>query len=315
MFSKRFELSVYDRKRIAIYGAYWIVLLLVLFPTDVKEFLTAQGVGTWIISWLFTVWVVTLQKFLKDNSFDDPLNILDGSDEWAEDEDDILLEWESAMLDKLSKVATADTIRISYNQYADARTKSACTLFSPLGVASSIFNRQLTQSEIIELRDFAVKEFWYKVWQWAYFETGVRCVVKRWNQKFPNEKILYFKTQHGTEELRQVLLKWYGACGGYRGNAQYNKDRMDWILNGVNFWDTTYWHATSRHSINGEMRCYDSIPTMMRYRFANDPVKIRGRYKNCYVILPEKEVPKDTLNKLQQIRAKKWLANHNKSVW
>jgi hypothetical protein len=36
------------------------------------------------------------------------------------------------MLDKLSKVANADDVRISYDQYADANTKSACTLFSPL---------------------------------------------------------------------------------------------------------------------------------------------------------------------------------------
>lgn len=71
----------------------------------------------------------------------------------------MLLEGESEMISKLSKVEAVDNIRISYSQYADPKTKSACTLFSPLGVISSIYNKQLTQSEIMECWDFAVKNF------------------------------------------------------------------------------------------------------------------------------------------------------------
>jgi len=310
-FSKRFQLSIKDIKSILTYFAYGLLAVLLFFPDDVERILTGQWVGQWIISLLFTTWVAFLKKFLQDNSMEDPLNIMDWSKEWDYDEDDILLEWENAMLDKLSKVANADDVRISYDQYADANTKSACTLFSPLWVISSIFNTRLSFAEIMDARWYAVKNFWYKKWQGAYFETWVRCIVKRWNLKFPDNQVMYFKATLGSPEVDKVLEKWYGICGWYKGNAKYNTDRMDGKLDGTDFGETTYGHATSVHLIKWLRRCYDSMPKMMKYIFANHPAKIKWWYKNCYVILPVKELPKAMSKKLQEIRAKRWLAIHN----
>lgn len=305
MYSKKFQLSSHDRKQIAIYGAYLTLALLVLYPTKVTEFLTNHGVSQDVVAWCIAMALYILKKFLKDNSMEDPLHVMDGAMEGDISEDDIILEGENSMLDKLAKVKTADDIRISYNQYLDPNTKSACTIFSALWCISSIYNKVLSQDEIMSLREYAVNNYWYKKWQWAYFETWVRCTVKRRNEKFPKDQVMYFKSQLWTQEVKKVLDKWYWVCWWYRWNAEYNKDRLDWVLDWKYFWEATYWHATSYHVIKWEKYCYDSIPSMMKYKFKYCPSEIKWWYKNCYVILPTKEIPISIKNRLQKIREKR----------
>jgi hypothetical protein len=302
MYSKTGQLSGYDLKQITIYGVYVIVAMLVLYPSQITTFLTNHWLSQEAVTGIVAFTLYVLKRFLKDNSMEDPLNIMDGAMEWDVSEDDMILEGENIMLENLAKSPIADNIRISYSQYANPKTKSACTLFSPLWVISSIFNKRLTQEEIMECRDYAEKNFWYKVGKGMYFETGVRCVVKRWNEKFPTMQVMYFKSNLGTKEIQMVLDKGYGVCGWYKGNAEYNKDRMDFTLDGTEFGETTYWHATSYHILDWIKYCYDSMPSMLRYIFGHDPAVISGRYRSCYVILPIVVAPITTRWKLYAIR-------------
>lgn len=312
MYSKPFELSNHDIRNIWLYFAYVITAILVLYGTNISTMLVDAWISEWVVSWWIAMALYVLKKFLQDNSMEDPLSILDWSKEWDDSDDDMLLEWESEMLDKLSKVSNVDDIRISYDQYADPETKSACTLFSPLWVISSIFNKRLSFNQIMDSRWFAVKNFWYKKWQWQYFEAWVRCIVKRWNTTFPDEQVMYFKSKLWSPDVERVLEKWYWICWWYKWNVKYSSDRMDWTLDWTDFWVSTYWHATSVHLIKWIYWCYDSMPKMMKYIFWNHPSKIKWWYSNCYVILPVKEVPKSTLSKLEKIRERRRLRLANK---
>jgi hypothetical protein len=305
MFSKRFQLSAHDRKRITVYGAYWLVVLLIVFPTDVKDFLFGQWVNTWIISWIFTVWVVTLQKFLKDNSFDDPLHIVDWVTDFGDDEDAMLLEWESDFISKLSKVHTQDNERYSYSQYIYRDTKSACTLYGSAGVLSSIWNIKLSDADLLDLFRFAQKNYWYKVGVGNRIVTWVKATQKRWNNKYPDKKVLYFLTQFWTEELKQAMDKWYWAVGWYRGNAEYGKDRQDGVINGKVFEPSTYGHCVWAHFIGWKRVVLDSAKIIKKYEMWHDWSENKARYKNCYVYLPESEAPKTTMTRLAMIRARR----------
>lgn len=307
MFSKKFSLWSYDRQKIWLYAVYLIVALLISKQLDIIDYLVAQWISLeFVTGWV--AWIIyILKQYLKDNSMEDPLHIMDWSKEWDYDEDDVFLEWESELLKKLKKVPAVDNIRISYSQYYNPETKSACTLFSPLWVISSMFNITLTWDQIMEARWYAVANFWYEQWQWAYFETGVRCICKRWNLTFPNNQVMYFKSTLDSSEVRLVLEKGYGVCWGYKGNTKYNADRLDGKLDGIDFWPTTYGHATSVHLIDLVYWCYDSMPKMMKYIFGHNPADIKWWYRNCYVILPVKEIPKETSKKIQEIRKKRGL--------
>jgi hypothetical protein len=46
--------------------------------------------------------------------------------------------------------------------------------------------------DILDMRDYAVKNYSYKPGKGAYFQTGVDCVRKRRNEKHPSKKIEYF---------------------------------------------------------------------------------------------------------------------------
>jgi len=75
---------------------------------------------------------------------------------------DFLLESDETVLEKLQQSPKQDSIIFSYNQHADNRTRSACTLFAPLSVVSSMRNVKLTQSELMSCWDYAVKNAGYK---------------------------------------------------------------------------------------------------------------------------------------------------------
>lgn len=223
------------------------------------------------------------------------------------DDDDLLLEWESDVIKKLNRVKIADSYRISYDQKANNKTRSACTLFAPLGVISSIYNKVLTQDEIMDARHYAVKNYWYKEWVGNYAQKWVSCICNRWNQKFPNQRVVFFRTFFGTKDVDLALEKWYGVCGTFNGNADYNDDRRDWTLDWTEYMPTTYGHATSIHMINWTRRCYDSSKSYPTYKVANDPSKIKNWNKPCYVFFPEKDMSPRLMQAIALMRARRAL--------
>lgn len=221
------------------------------------------------------------------------------------DEDILLLEWESELLRKLSKVRTQDNIIHSYNQYLQKETTSACTLYNPLSAISSLYNKLFTKDEVMSMWNYAVKNYWYKQWKGNYAETGVKAVCKWWNESNPSQRVVYFKTYHWSEEAKIAVDKWYALCSSIGGNSKYNEDRYDGVVDMTDHWKQTYWHAIPVYKINGKYTVADSLAMIPRYTLQNEPKDIKAFRPNCYVILPEKEVGDKMLKVIEKIRAKR----------
>ena len=237
---------------------------------------------------------LTIQEDNSDDAFGDEL-----------DEDILLLEWESELLRKLSKVRTQDNIIHSYNQYLQKETTSACTLYSPISAISSLYNKLFTKDDIMSMWNYAVKNYWYKQWVGNYAETGVKAVCKRWNESNPSQKVVYFKTYHWSEEAKIALEKWYALCSSIGGNSKYNEDRYDGVLNLKDHWKQTYWHAIPVYKVDGKYTVADSLAMIPRYTLEHSPQEIKAFRPNCYVILPEREVGAKILKAIEKIRAKR----------
>lgn len=108
---------------------------------------------------------------------------------------DFLLESTETVLEKLEQSPRQDNIIFSYDQHADKRTRSACTLFAPLCVISSMRNVKLTQSDLMSCWDWAVKNAGYKEGRGAYFVVGVDTVRKRWNERYPDKQVISYRVK------------------------------------------------------------------------------------------------------------------------
>lgn len=109
---------------------------------------------------------------------------------------DFLLESTETVLEKLEQSPRQDNIIFSYDQHADSRTRSACTLFAPLSVVSSLRNIKLTQSDLMSCRDYATTKGSYKEGRGAYFVVGVDTVRKRWNERHPDKQVISYRVKH-----------------------------------------------------------------------------------------------------------------------
>lgn len=108
---------------------------------------------------------------------------------------DFLLESAETVLEKLEQSQRQDNIIFSYDQHADKRTRSACTLFAPLCVVSSMRNVKLTQSDLMSCWDWAVKNAGYKEGRGAYFVTGIDTVRKRRNERHPDKQVISYRVK------------------------------------------------------------------------------------------------------------------------
>lgn len=234
--------------------------------------------------------------------------------DWAfevENDNDYLLEWSiDTILEKIKRSKAGDDVIYAYDQHAEAWSKSACTLFAPLSVLSSLFNYKLSQEQLRDMRAYA-KTLWYVEGKgydsWA--STKVAC--DRWNKTFPEMKAMYFWTQRASDDMYKALDHIKGVTTGYRGSAKYNEDRRDGRLDLISFWDATYWHRTTLYKVGDKYITYDSTKTYTTYEVPKENhKKYRNRHNGVYVFFPdkdftpeEKKVFKD--NKFSLIREKR----------
>lgn len=204
---------------------------------------------------------------------------------------DYLLSDILTLLEKLDQSPKQDDEIYSYDQHAQAETKSACTLYGPLSTVTSLYNVKATKEMIMDLWNFATVNYKYKVGQWMYFQTWVKCVMDRWNKRNPDKKIVYYKSSWKSWEFDKVLDKWYWIVVGYKWNQDYNTDRRDWVLDWVDFQPTTYGHCTTLYKLNGEYTVADSSAVVPRYKIKKENIqKVKNFYSSFYVYLPEKTV-------------------------
>lgn len=158
--------------------------------------------------------------------------------------DYILTEW---LLDALPTLYPQDEIIYEYNQGKQEWSKKSCTLFSPVWAISDLMNLSIPLSTIKEW-DKGSYNRGRKQWNWWFVQLGVDWIVKCYNESdFAKEhgKAAYYSIDLRNNELvKKVLDKRYTICSWFNGNASYQNDKnKDWILNGTEWWASTFGHA------------------------------------------------------------------------
>ena len=163
--------------------------------------------------------------------------------------------------------------------------------------------------------DFSQEVSWYKPWRWHRTQAWVNNAKKFFEQEL-KKNYLFFRTMIGSKDYMIAKDKNYASVVSYRGNAAYNADyRADGVLNGVNFGNPTYWHATV-HTFNGlsQTRIDDSYEwtTYNKYRLMNLKALVENDvyYAPSYIFVPDpKNVLRDAVSKYQEevVKATAWV--------
>lgn len=162
---------------------------------------------------------------------------------WEKQTDYIMDEW---LLDALPKLYQQDEIIYQYNQWTQAWSTKSCTLFSPIGAISDLFNVEIPLDTIKQWDADSYKNWRPKNTGW-FVAMWVAHIVDEWNKSDYSKqygKAAFYSVDIKNDDLvKWILDKRYTICVWYKGNANYNKDKRDWILDDTEFGSPTYWHA------------------------------------------------------------------------
>lgn len=157
--------------------------------------------------------------------------------------DFIMDEW---LLDALPTLYQQDEIIYQYNQGTQTWSEKSCTLFSSIGAISDLFNVEIPLSVIKQWDADSYKNWRWKD-MWRYVSLGVDHIVKEWNASdYAKQywKAAFYSIDLNNDDLvKSILDKRYTICTWYKGNANYNKDKRDGVLEWTEFGSPTYWHA------------------------------------------------------------------------
>lgn len=127
---------------------------------------------------------------------------------------------------------------ITYEQ--NVVSNVSCTLHGAIGALSDLLGIRFSVECRKELWDRALALGAQEGIGW-YVDKAVKLV-----RNFAREQghdILFFRVMLGSEEYADAIKKGYTVCTGYRGNASYNKDITDGVLDGTDFKDLVYGHC------------------------------------------------------------------------
>ena len=227
------------------------------------------------------------------------------------------------LLDALPTLYQQDEIIFQYNQGTQTWSEKSCTLFSPIGAASDLFNVEIPLSVIKEWDEDSYNHWRMRNNGW-WVQLGVDFIVKKWNASdFAKQygKIAYYSIDLKDDDLvKRILDKRYTICTGYQGNANYNKDKRDGVLEETSFGAPTYGHAVNDiWWINTPQRIKDNYYKSITYNIydVKHPFSdISCFYDRGYVLT---KVAEDALEEVKRLNEMKTLTERmiadNSAMW
>jgi len=229
-------------------------------------------------------------------------NNINGAMSVWEDERDFLI-WDISQLPTLEK---QDTVVFEYNQGKSLD----CTIYSAIWAISDLKNYKFSKEEIAEIVASSF-EMWRSKWRWRHTNKAVQCASKRWNKKFPNNAVIYYRLMLTDETSNTALDKHYTLCSTYRWNHIYWLDLLkDAIITWRNFWKKTYWHAVNMIRRNWRRYIKDSYKwrkgqggiacNIYELRTPIEKLLNSTYYPACYLIVNVKKSRVDDLKRLKE---------------
>lgn len=185
------------------------------------------------------------------------------------------------------------------NQAKYQRSRNFCTAVATMSAILTYWKLSRSDQERRDFRDYCVDEHGYKSTEWHRKSTWNEASVNYWNKIYLPKKgmeMLFFNTNWLSEEYWTGLSMYYDACIGYRGNASWNKDKEDWVLDQARHWEYTYWHIRRDRALDDKY-----IRAIDNYKWRT----INGKEINNY------KIPR---NNLQLLRLLSWQTGYYPSA-
>ena len=162
---------------------------------------------------------------------------------WEQPTDYQLCNGDSDLLPPLVK---KDEIRYEYNQWAKDWSRVSCTIFAAMWMLSDLINYEFSEAELKEVDELSYGR-WRIRGQWWYVQSAVKLVADRYNESDLSKKygkIAYYRISKFDDDILEwVINKLYTIDWNHWLNAEYTKDKKDWMIDGTDFWTQTSWHS------------------------------------------------------------------------
>jgi hypothetical protein len=194
------------------------------------------------------------------------------------------------LLEQMGKVNKPNPNYIySRNQAKDPKTRNFCTAVAPVSNFITYWQTSWTDAQRYDFRDWAKENYGY-VSDKGYSKTvGEKCALQYWNAKNADMQMLGFTEKWLSANYWYAMGQGFEACIAYRGNAKWNSDRVDGVLDETTHGDSTYGHIRRDRAMD---KSY--ILAVDNY----EGRKIGNKVVNHYLI------PRDNLAKLRNKTSK-----------
>lgn len=103
----------------------------------------------------------------------------------------------------------------------------SCWLFWNMWAISDLTWYEFTEEDKLEIQKLAVDEYGLQVPGGMYMSKAVDCLRTWWNKKFPENKLLSFRTTIWSDLFNEVQAKWHSLVVWYKTSPEYFKDSQD----------------------------------------------------------------------------------------
>ena len=149
-------------------------------------------------------------------------------------------------MDLLPMLYKKDEIRYEYNQWNQDWSRNSCTIFAAIWMLSDLINYEFSLDEIKEVDELSYTRWRIRGWWW-WVQSAVKLVADRYNESELSKKywkVAYYRiSKYDNDIIEDTIGKLYTIDWNHWLNADYTKDRQDWMIDGTDFWTTTSWHS------------------------------------------------------------------------
>lgn len=237
---------------------------------------------------------------------------------WEKGTDYILCDWESDLLPTLYK---KDEIRYEYNQWNQEWSRNSCTIFAAIWMLSDLINYEFSLKEIKEVDELSYTRWRIRDNGW-YVQSAVKLVADWYNNSELSKKygkVAYYRiSKYSDDIIEWVMDKLYTIDGNHGLNADYTKDRKDWMVDWTDFWKITNWHSVDIIKNNWQRSVKNSYKGNKNniYGLKNKLSAITNFGEYFYVYTLVKEDNLEEIKRLNEIKSEcNLLIEHLWTLW
>lgn len=166
---------------------------------------------------------------------------------WEEDTDYRLCNGDEDLLPTLYE---KDEIRYEYNQWNQERSRNSCTIFAAIWMLSDLINYEFSLDQIKEADELSYTTTKYPTrirgkWWWVKYAVGL--VADWYNASELSKKygkVAYYRiSKYDDEIIENAIGKLYTLDWNHWLNANYTKDKKDWMIDWTDFWTVVNGHS------------------------------------------------------------------------